>query len=94
MLVGKFGSGPCVFGVEDEIDVALSVVGDILVAVPAHRDEAELFELLGEPGGIRAGELDEFEPVGAQRVCDLLRGIGLLARHGHAPVDGPSGVRE
>ena len=86
------GSG---LGVEDEVDVALAVEGDVLGAVPRHRREAHLLEQPVELLRVGMAELDELEAVGAHRVLVRdggRRGIVRERSHGFLlSCSGPSG---
>jgi len=55
-------------GVDDEVDVALLIERDILVAMLCHRLEAHRLEQLPEGLGIGRGVLDELESVRAHGV--------------------------
>jgi hypothetical protein len=55
-------------GIDDEIDIALAIQGDVLLPVPGHRAEAHALEQRAERHRIGRGVLDELEPVGPHRV--------------------------
>jgi hypothetical protein len=56
------------FGVDDEVDFALAVQGDVLVAVAGDGLEAHAFEQLAHGRRIGGREFNELEAVGAHRV--------------------------
>ncbi len=56
------------FGVENKIDVALAVQGDIFAAVAGNRGKAEPGKQLGQFGGMGRGVFNKLEAVGTQRV--------------------------
>ena len=60
-------------GVDDEIDVALAVEGDVLALVPGDRGEAHLGEQRAQQLGIGRGIFDELEAVGAHRILEAQR---------------------
>src|SRR5271166_4568042 len=68
-------------GIEDEVDVALAVEGDVLRAVARRRDEPHALEQRGE--GLRVGPrvLDEFEPVRPHRVVPQIAPSPLRRTH-------------
>ena len=55
-------------GVDDEIDIALAIERDVLLAMGRHRAEAHPLEQRPEPLGIGRRVLDELEAVGLHRV--------------------------
>ena len=55
-------------GVEDEVDVALLIEGDVFRAVPRRRDKPHALEQRRQLLRIGPGIFDELEPVGAHRV--------------------------
>ena len=55
-------------GVDDEVDAALAVQGDVFVAVPGNRLEAHAFEHRAHRGRVGCGVFDEFEAVSAHGV--------------------------
>ncbi len=58
------------FHVQDEVHIALLVADHVLGAVPGGGDEAHRLQLGGDAGRVGAGELDELEAVGAQRIFE------------------------
>ena len=56
-------------GIDDEIDVALAIEGDLFGAMFRHRLEAHPAEHRVKHRGIGMGELDELETIRAHRVC-------------------------
>src|SRR4029078_11190222 len=76
MLVDEFHAEGFGFGIEDVVNVALTIDGDGLGLVLGYRCKAEFAEKLGELLRLRMGELDEFETIGAGRIvlADLGRG--------------------
>jgi hypothetical protein len=59
-------------GVDDEVDVALTIQRHVLVTMPRDRGEAHLFEQLAERLRIGRGVFDELEAVGADGVIPRL----------------------
>ena len=76
-------------GIDDEIDVALAVEGDLLGAVAGHGAEAQALEEPAQRGGIGGGVFDEFEAVGAHGVRPFLRRDGGC---GHGEFSGDCGL--
>src|SRR5665213_557023 len=60
--------------VEDEVDAALLVAQHVLGAVARHCGESHGLKYPREPFRIRAGELHEFEAVGAEWIVEQIRG--------------------
>ena len=61
-------------GVDDEVDAALAIQQNVLVAVPRDRRKAHALEQRTHGGGVWGGVFDELEAVGAHRVvpgCEL-----------------------
>src|SRR5262245_55014919 len=65
---GKDLGGALRFRIEDEIDVALAILGNLLGTMPADQPETQGFKHLGERSRVLRGELHELEAVGAHRV--------------------------
>ena len=57
-----------VLGVDDEVDVALAVQGDILRAMPRHRRQSHALEQPPQQLRIGSRVFDELEAVGAHRI--------------------------
>jgi len=55
-------------GVDDEVDLALTMQRDVLGTVARHCRESEPLEQRAQQLRIRSGVLDEFESVGSHRV--------------------------
>ncbi len=70
--------------VQDEVDVALLVADHVLGAVPGGGHKAQRLELTGHASRVGAGEFDELEAVGAQRIVEQLA-LRLLGGHGAPP---------
>jgi hypothetical protein len=68
VLAAKVGRLTPRLHVQYEIDIALLVPQHVLGPVPRHGGEPHGFEDLRQRLGIRAGELDELEPVGTERI--------------------------
>ena len=56
------------FGVDNEVDFALTVERDLLAPVSGHRNKAHLLEQPAQFFGFGGCVLDEFKAVGAHRV--------------------------
>src|SRR5690606_24175902 len=69
-------------GIQEEVDVALAVKGDVPGPVPRRRREAHLPEQQVELFRLRVRELDELEAVGAGRVAAADRRPGRIMREG------------
>ncbi len=61
------------FGIDDEIDVALAVQGHILVTMASDRGKTHLLEQGTECFGVRRCILDELETIGPHRVVPRLK---------------------
>ena len=62
------------FGIDDEIDLPLSVQGDLLVAVAGDGRKAHALEQLSHRHGIGRRIFDELEARSAHRVFPLIAG--------------------
>ena len=71
--------------VEDEVDVALAEPQHVLGAMPRHRLEAHLLEEPFQRLRLRRGELDELEPIGAERIVKQVAGGLKRGVHRRAP---------
>ncbi len=65
--------------VDDEIDVALGEAQHVLRAMARNRGEAHHFEQALQALGLRRGEFDEFETVGAERIVEQVCAYGIRA---------------
>jgi len=68
MLFDEFHAEGLRLGIEDVVDVALAIDGDIARLVPGDGDEPHALEQLRELGRLGVRELDELEAIGTGRV--------------------------
>ena len=68
MRAREFLRETIVLGIDDEIDVALVVQGDVLRAMPRNGRQAHALEQAPQGFRFRRGVFDELEAVGAHRV--------------------------
>jgi hypothetical protein len=73
----KFGYLAGGLHVEDEVDVALTIVADILRSMVAEMGEAHRGEQAGKGFGIGAGEFDELKAIKAERIFVLGHGCAF-----------------
>jgi hypothetical protein len=78
------------FGVDDEIDVALTVQGHIFMAMPGDGGEAHALEQRPQGFGVRGGVFDELESVRAHRVIPWLEFHTRLLYRNTPSIDLPS----
>ena len=79
-------------GIDDEIDIALAIEGDILGTMPGEGAEAEALEKRAELAYVGRRVFDEFESVGAHRVVEAIRHrsvslAGCRARPARPPIE-------
>ena len=73
VMAGKTLRERILFGIDDEIDVALAVQGHILVAVARDGREAHVLEQLAQCFWVWCCILDELETIGTHRVIPRLK---------------------
>ncbi len=71
------------FGIDDEVDFALTVQGHVLALVPGDRREAHLREQVAKKRRIGRRIFDELEPVGPHRVVETEDAFVLGKLGGH-----------
>ena len=77
MLLDEVGRVAVGFGVENEIDAALAVEGNVFGTMPRHGFEADLVKNGFEQFRLGCGKLDEFESIEPHRVIEQF-GYGEL----------------
>ena len=80
MRAGEGGRMRRRFGIQEIVDIALTIERDVLAVMPGDRLEAHLAKQSVKNLRLRMGELDEFEAVGAGGVRLADRRLGRVVR--------------